>query len=147
MPQPTNKSLIEDYYKTSGLKKIPKGTKRGDVLKDEELFQLYKTPKKDKGNSAPHIDKQDIEPKAILQADLIYLPDDKGFRFALVCVDINTGYTDAEPIKERIYGDAESTLKAYKKITAREPLKDAPRYVLGEANLRVYSIPLLLKRG
>ena len=127
MPQQTNKSLIEDYYKTSGLKKTPKGTKRGDVLKDEELFQLYKTPKKDKGNSAPHIDKQDIEPKAILQADLIYLPDDKGFRFALVCVDINTGYTDAEPIKER---DAETTLKAFKKITSREPLKDAPKYVL-----------------
>ena len=51
MPQPTNKSLIEDYYKTSGLKKIPKGIKRGDVLKDEELFQLYKTPKKDKGKN------------------------------------------------------------------------------------------------
>ena len=44
-----------------------------------------------------------------------------------MCVDINTGYTDAEPIKER---DAESTLKAFKKITSREPLKDAPKYVL-----------------
>ena len=44
-----------------------------------------------------------------------------------MCVDINTGYTDPEPIKER---DAESTLKAFKKITSREPLKDAPKYVL-----------------
>ena len=125
MPPPTQKSFIDDYYKTMGLKKIPK---RGDVLKNEELYQLYKTPKKDtKGKSMPHIDKDDIDPKAILQADLIYLPDDKGFRFALVCVDINTGYTDTEPIKER---DAETTLKAFKKITSREPLKDAPKYVL-----------------
>ena len=125
MPPPTQKSFIDDYYKTMGLKKMPK---RGDVLKHQELYQLYKTPKKDtKGKSMPHIDKDDIDPKAILQADLIYLPDDKGFRFALVCVDINTGYTDAEPIKER---DAETTLKAFKNITSREPLKDAPKYVL-----------------
>jgi len=125
MPPPTQKSFIDDYYKTMGLNKIPK---RGDVLNNEELFQLYKTPKKDtKGKSMPHIDKDNIDPKAILQADLIYLPNDEGFRFALVCVDINTGYTDAEPIKER---DAETTLKAFKKITSREPLKDAPKYVL-----------------
>ena len=125
MTPTTQKSFIDDYYKTMGLNKIPK---RADVLKHQELYQLYTTPKKDtKGKSMPHIDKDDIDPKAILQADLIYLPDDKGFRFALVCVDINTGYTDAEPIKER---DAETTLKAFKKITSREPLKDAPRYVL-----------------
>ena len=99
MPPPTQKSFIDDYYKTMGFKKIPK---RGDVLKHQELYQLYKTPKKDtKGKSMPHIDKDDIDPKAILQADLIYLPDDKGFRFALVCVDVNTGYTDAEPMRER----------------------------------------------
>jgi hypothetical protein len=128
MTPSTQQSFIDAYYKNSGLpQKPPKGTKRSDLLKHEELFQLYQTPKRDKKGNAPHIDKQDIESKAILQADLIYLPDDNGYRFALVCVDINTGYTDAEPIKER---DAESTLKAFKKITSREPLKDAPKYVL-----------------
>ena len=145
MPTPTQKSFIDDYYKTMGLKKIPK---RGDVLKHQELYQLYKTPKKDtKGKSMPHIDKDDIEPKAILQADLIYLPNDNGFRFALVCVDLNTGYTDAEPIKER---DAESTLKAYKKITTREPLKNAPRYVLqtdGGSEFKSVFHTYVIKRG
>ena len=85
--------------------------------------------------------------KAILQADLIYLPDDNGFRFALVCVDISTGYTDAEPVKER---DAETVLKAYKKITSREPLKNTPRYVLqtdGELSLKAFFIVMLLKRA
>ena len=101
MAPPTQQSFIDAYYKNSGLpQKSPKGTKRSDVLKHQELYQLYQTPKRDKKGNAPHIDKQDIESKAILQADLIYLTDDNGYRFALVCVDINTGYTtDAEPIK------------------------------------------------
>ena len=56
MPPPTQKSFIDDYYKTMGLKKIPKP--RGDVLKHQELYQLYKTPKKDtKGKNMPRIGK------------------------------------------------------------------------------------------
>ena len=151
MSQPSsnksNNTFIEDYYKTSGLKKIPKGTKRGDVLKNEEVFQLYKTPKKDKGKHIPHINTSSIDPKAILQADLLYLPDDNGFRFALVCVDISTGFTDAEPVKER---DAETVLKAYKKITSREPLKNAPRYVLqtdGGAEFKSVFHSYVVKKG
>ena len=42
-----------------------------------------------------------IEPKAVLQADLLYLPDDKGYKYALVCVDVGSGYTDAEPFIKR----------------------------------------------
>ena len=59
MPPPTQKSFIDDYYKTMGFKKIPK---RGDVscLKHQELYQLYyKTPKKDaKGKSMPQAYRQ-----------------------------------------------------------------------------------------
>ena len=54
------------------------------------------------------------EPKAVLQADLLYLPDDKGYKYALVCVDVGSGYIDAEQLKER---DATTVLNAYKKIT------------------------------
>lgn len=74
--------LIGDYYKTSGLAKIPK---KADILKNEELYQLYKRPAKDKG------------------------------------------LTDAVPLKER---DANTVLEAYKKIRSRQPLKDAPTYIL-----------------
>ena len=113
---------IEEYYKTSGLAKFKN---KGQILKNEELFQLYKKPKKDKGRNIPTM--QDIEPKAVCQADLIYLPDDKDYKYALVVVDVSTGLTDAEPLKER---NADTVLTAFKKIRAREPLKNSPTYVL-----------------
>ena len=115
--------LIRDYYKTSGLAKIPK---KADILKNEELYQLYKRPAKDKGKYIPTMN-PDIEPKAVIQADLLYLPNDNDFKYALVCVDVNTGLTDAVPLRER---DANTVLEAYKKIRSRQPLKDAPTYIL-----------------
>ena len=45
-------AFITDYYSTSGLKKIPK---RAEVLKNEELFQIYKKPKKDKRAEIAHM--------------------------------------------------------------------------------------------
>ena len=89
-----NTTFINEYYTTSGINKIP--IKRAEVLKNEELFQLYKKPKKDAKKEIAHMN--GIEPKAILQADLLYLPDDKGYKYALVCVDVGSGYTDAEPV-------------------------------------------------
>ena len=114
--------FVDAYYKTSGVTKIPK---RALVLINEELYQLYKKPKKDKGKAIPTM--TDFDPKAVMQADLIYLPDDDGYKYALGCVDISTGFTDAEPLRER---DAKSVLAAFKKIRARPPLKDAPTYIL-----------------
>ena len=114
--------FIEAYYKTSGIAKIPK---KADVLKNEELYQLNKKPRKDKGQAIPTL--TDIQPKAVLQADLLYLPDDNGYKYALVCVDVATGLTDAVPLKER---DADTVLQAFKQIRARQPLKDAPQYIL-----------------
>ena len=116
--------FIEDYYKTGGLVKT-KNKDKDKLLKNEEVHQLLKKPKKDKGKEVPHM--ENIEPMAVCQCDLLYLPDDKGYKFALVMVDVGSGLTDAEPLKAR---DAESVLKAYKKITAREPLKNAPTYIL-----------------
>ena len=121
-PYPSKTQNITEYYKTSGIHRIPK---RAEVLKNEELFQLYKKPKKDVKTEIAHMN--DIEPKAVLQADLLYLPDDKGYKYALVCVDVGSGYTDAEPLKER---DATAVLNAYKKITNREPLKGSPHFIL-----------------
>ena len=115
--------FLEEYYKTGGLVKPKKD--KDKLLQHEEVHQLLKKPKNDKGKEVPHM--ENIEPMAVCQCDLLYLPDDKGFKFALVMVDVGSGLTDAEPLKER---DADSVLKAYKKITAREPLKDAPKFIL-----------------
>ena len=114
--------FIEEYYKTGGL---VKSKNKDKILKNEELYQLLKKPKKDKGGEIPHM--QDIEKNAVMQSDLLYLPDDKGYKYALVCVDVGSGKTDAEPLKER---DADSVLQAFKKITSRAPLKNSPEYML-----------------
>ncbi len=59
--------IITEYYKTSGLSKIPRQA--------EVLFQLYKKSKKDTKKEVAHMN--NIEPKAVLQADLLYLLEDK----------------------------------------------------------------------
>lgn len=115
--------LIEEYYKSGGLIKKTKANTK--LLKNEELYQLLKKPKKDKGKEIPHMEK--IEDFSVMQCDILYLPNDNGFKYALVCVDVGSGLTDAEALKER---NAETTLKAFKKITNRKPLKDAPKYIL-----------------
>ena len=56
-----------------------------------------------------------IEPKrAILQADLVYLLEDEGYKYALAepVVDVSTGLSDAEPVKTHSATD----ITAFKKI-------------------------------
>ena len=115
--------FIETYYKNSNVGSSIKN--KHEVLKDEELYQLYKRVIKDKGKQIPKM--MNIEPKSVLQCDTLYLPEDKGYKYALVVVDVATGYTDAEPLKTH---NATETLTAFKKIQTREPLKKAPTYTL-----------------
>jgi len=117
---------IEKYYKYFGLAKIKDKNK---VLRNKELFNILKTPTKDKGAQVPHMN--DIQPNCVYQADLIYLPTDPdGSKFALVVVDVSTGKTDAEPLKER---NAEAVLKAIKTIFNRKILIE-PKYILQTDN-------------
>lgn len=82
---------------------------------------LLRRPKKDKGQNRPTMTKI-TEENAIHQADLLFLPADHGFRYALVVVDVATGLTDAEPIKMKTAG---AVRKAFEKIYARGVL-DVP---------------------
>lgn len=84
--------------------------------------ELYKRPPKDKGVNMPHI--WSSEKNAVHQADLLYMPEDKGFQYGLVLVDVYDGTTDAEPIKNR---DATTVLNAFKKIYSRGLLKEPGR--------------------
>jgi len=81
------------------------------------LDNLYKRPKRDKGLNMPS--HQVFEKDGTHQADLLFLPDDKGYKYALVVVDIATGLTDAEPLKNK---NAESIIKAFKNIYSRKIL-------------------------
>eukprot|EP01132_Coremiostelium_polycephalum_P010285 gene10285-12620_t len=97
------------YYKTFGLNKISK-----DFLDKQELHQLYKKPKKDNRINTPHI--QVFENNYKQQADLLFLPDDGGFKYSLVVVDLGSRITDAEPLKEKT---SVATTNTFEKIYKR----------------------------
>lgn len=82
------------------------------------LDELYKVPKRDKGNSVPHF--RVFAPNYVHQADLLSLPEDDGYKYLLVVVDVNSRITDAEPLKGKT---AQQTLDAFKKIYSRKILK------------------------
>jgi hypothetical protein len=86
--------------------------------KDKILHNLLTVPKKDKGVNMPRF--QPIEPGLVQQADLLYLPDDKGYKFALVVVDTGSKHGDAEPLKGR---SAQDVTNAFKTLYARGILK------------------------
>ena len=99
-----SKKAIKSFYESFGVAKQNK-----KHLKNELLYQLYQKPKKDKGGEIPHIvsGKED----AIHQADLLFLPNDDGYKYALVVVDVATGDTDAEPIKNKTPKDVMNAIK------------------------------------
>ena len=59
-------------------------------------------------------------PNQVHQADLLFLPDDDGYKYALVVVDDATRITDAEPIKAKTAADV---LEGLKTIYQRSILK------------------------
>jgi hypothetical protein len=75
-------------------------------------------PKKDHGVDIPHITV--FEPNWVQQADILYLPNDNGYKYCLVVVDAANRMTDAEPLKEKT---ANAVLDAFKKIYSRKILK------------------------
>lgn len=84
--------------------------------------ELTKTPKKDKGVDEPHI--QGGKDNFIHQADILYLPSDRGFKYLLVVVDIASRLTDAIPLKNKT---ATSTLNAFKKIYSNDRVLSMPK--------------------
>lgn len=105
---------IENFYKTF----LVSSVKNRKNLKDELLYQLYKTPTKDKGDNIPHM--VTIAPNKIQQADILYLPEDDGYKYALTVVDTGSRLVDVEPMKNKSSLD---TLKAIQSIYKRKILK------------------------
>lgn len=103
---------LNDFYRNY----LPTKNNR-KMLKNEVLYNLYKKPKKDVGPNAPKF--QPVQKGYVHQADLLFMPMDRGFRYILVVVDIGSRKTDAEPIKNK---RNETVLKAFKKIYARKVL-------------------------
>ena len=87
-------------------------------LNDNSLvFDLTKTPN-DKGE----LHHQAYDKDYSQQADLLFLPEDQGFKYALVVVDVATRKADAQPIKNK---KPETVVKAIRKIWARPYINQA----------------------
>ena len=99
--------------------------KIGRIENDDDIvFQLTKLPQKDKGNNMPHTlcPTEDY----INQVDTIFLPNDNGFKYLLVCVDLATRLCDAEPMKNK---ESDTTRKALSKIYRRHHYCYQPKII------------------
>ena len=93
-----------------------------DDAKDSLLHNLHKVPKKDKGDNMPHF--QYPEVGQIVQADILYMPNDKGYKYMLVVVDNGSRLIDAEPMKTH---DSAATVEAFRDIFKRHNVR-MPKY-------------------
>jgi hypothetical protein len=100
--------MSDNYYKYFSSKKYTKDEK--DDLVDHELKQLYKKPVKDKNVSVPR--NMNTIPKSIYQADILFMPDDDGYKYVLVVVDTADGRTDGVALKNK---DNKTVIDAFKK--------------------------------
>jgi hypothetical protein len=97
--------------------KILSNEKENSLVKN-----LTKQPLKEPRNVMPHTTAP-IQ-NAIQQADLLFLPNDDGFRYLLVVVDIATRRTDAEPLKTKESKEVKLALqKIYKRKVLKKPLR------------------------
>lgn len=118
-----NKLFSEKFYSDFGITK-PKTREEKDFVNKQQIANLYKVPKKDKGVNMPHF--QDMKPGATVQIDLLFLPDDKGYKYLLVAIDTASRLTDAEPLDSK---DSDAVLDALKDIFDRGIVKK-PSYSL-----------------
>lgn len=99
---------IKDFYNS-----IKKNSKE-----NSELNQLYKKPIPETGIYMPVA--QVFAKNIYHQGDVLYMPEDKGFKYMLVCVDMFDSSLDAEPIKA--VNDT-NVINAFKEIFKRKYLK------------------------
>jgi hypothetical protein len=88
-----------------------------------ELNQLYKKPIPETKKQAPT--NQVFVKDVYYQADVMYMPEDKKFKYMLVCVDMYDGSLDAEPLKAV---DSKNVIKAFKAIF-RRPYLNYPIFI------------------
>ena len=103
---------IEEFYNDIKSKK--------KSVKNNELSKLYTRPVKETGEDAPKW--QVLQPNWLHQADVLYLPEDEGYKYAVVVADVQSKILDAEPIKS-LKQDNHEVLKALKTIYNRGILK------------------------
>ena len=101
---------LDRYYKYYNLSGVSP-----ELLKNEELFNLYRRPPKEKKSERPKVIAW--KENSIQQSDLGEMPiDPKGYHYFLILVELSRCRVDGEPIKNK---DAQSVLDAFKIIFKR----------------------------
>jgi len=104
---------MEKFFKSM----FNKPKRKAKINKVKYVDKLYEIPKKDKGlNQAKFMP---MNPDLSHQADLLFLPNDNGYKYALTVVDVGSRLTDAEPIKDKT---AKTIINAFKSIYSRDYL-------------------------
>ena len=95
-----------------------------EVIKNTEvLHQLMKKPKPETKDDMPHF--QNFKKNGTHQADLLFLPQDRSYKYLLVVVDESTRLIDCEPVTNKT---PESIVKAFRKIYLR-PILNKPNHI------------------
>lgn len=127
----SKQQLIKQFYRDFKTTKENK-----DIIKDEELYQLYKQqfePREAQGHFfAP-------KPGFKAQADLLFLPNDQGYKYLLVVVDISDRKVDFEPIKSKRAGDI---IQAFNTIFERQIVMQPQIYIGVDAGKEFDNIQL-----
>lgn len=98
------------------IKEFVKDLKRSK--KTSELNQLFKKPVPETKGQIPIA--QVFEKNVYHQADVLYMPEDDGYKYLLGVIDLYDGSCDAEPLKER---DNKSIIEGFKTIYHRKYLE------------------------
>ena len=94
---------------------VNKLIKNKDPTKDtKDLESLYKQPHTERKDEEPHFSV--YKENYAQQADLLFLPSDNGFKYALVVVDDHSKKCDAVPLRSK---DTDAVLKGIIKIYGR----------------------------
>ena len=108
------KRLLAEYYKYYNLSDIPP-----EVLKNEEHYNLYQRPLKEKRSERPRVIAW--KENATQQSDLAEMPiDPKGYHYFLVLVELSRLRVDGELLKNKT---AQSVLNAFIRIYRRGRIK------------------------
>ena len=108
---------LDNYYKYFGLSNLPK-----NIKDNQEINNLFKIPKKEKRVDMPRF--YNFQEDHTHMMDILYLPDDNGYKYCLVVVDIATNKIDAEPLKKISSSDIVGAIKKiYKRKILKKPEK------------------------
>jgi hypothetical protein len=108
---------VSDFFE----KQLKISNKKNDNNDTTTLNELYTKPRKEKAGNMTHFQPQNEGYEQ--QIDLLYVPNDQGYQYILVCVDQGSRYIDCEGLKDQSSKTVLNALtnKIYKRNILKTP--------------------------